>query len=240
MISKIIHYCWFGGNELPDIAEKCINSWQLFLPDYEIKRWDETNFDVCMIPYTKEAYYNKKYAFVSDYVRFWALYHEGGIYFDIDVEVIRDLSPIIEKGPFLGIEEKDYCNPGLGMAAIKGMSFLKDCLDYYATLSFIRKDGSLNYDTVVFHISNLLKERGLKKIDKIQFIAGFYIYPQKYFCPLNYNSKVLTITDSTYTIHHYNASWINTKQKLYKWLKTKLGEKIASYCSKLYYSIFKK
>ena len=106
MIPKIIHYCWFGGNPLPELAMKCIESWRTYFPDYEIKEWNEDNFDVNIIPYTKEAYENKKYAFVSDYARFWILYNHGGIYFDTDVEVIKKMDDIIEKGSFMGCEKK--------------------------------------------------------------------------------------------------------------------------------------
>ena len=106
MIPKIIHYCWFGRNPLPDSAQRCIDSWRKFLPDYEIKEWNEDNFDVNSIPYTEQAYKAKKYAFVSDYARFWILYHEGGLYFDTDVEVIKSLDDIICNGNFMG-EESD-------------------------------------------------------------------------------------------------------------------------------------
>ena len=105
MIPKIIHYCWFGRNPLPESAIKCINSWKKFFPDYEIKEWNEDNFDVNIIPYTAEAYEAKKYAFVSDYARFWILYHFGGIYFDTDVEVIKPFDDILERGPFMGREQ---------------------------------------------------------------------------------------------------------------------------------------
>ena len=104
MIPKIIHYCWFGRNPLPELAQKCIASWKKYLPDYEIKEWNEDNFDVNIIPYTAEAYAAKKYAFVSDYARFWILYKYGGIYFDTDVEVIRPIDDIIAKGNFMGCE----------------------------------------------------------------------------------------------------------------------------------------
>ena len=124
MIPKIIHYCWFGRNPLPELARKCIASWRKYLPDYEIKEWNEDNFDVNIIPYTAEAYAQKKYAFVSDYARFWILYRYGGIYFDTDVEVIRPLDDIIARGCFMGFETDpapkqngvDACvNPGLGL-----------------------------------------------------------------------------------------------------------------------------
>ena len=101
MISKIIHYCWFGGNPLPPLALECIASWKKFLPDYEIIQWNESNFDVNMIPYTAEAYKQKKYAFVSDFARFWIVYKYGGLYFDTDVEVVKPLNDIIAKGNFI-------------------------------------------------------------------------------------------------------------------------------------------
>ena len=107
MIPKIIHYCWFGGKPLPKSAIKCIKSWRKFFPDYEIKEWNESNFDVNMMTYTREAYAAQKYAFVSDVARFWILYREGGVYFDTDVEVIAPMNDIIESGPFMGVEAMD-------------------------------------------------------------------------------------------------------------------------------------
>ena len=128
MIPKVIHYCWFGHNPLPNMAVRCIESWRKYLPDYEIKEWNEDNFDVNMVPYTQEAYAEKKYAFVSDYARFWIIYNFGGLYFDTDVEIIKPLDEVVGKGPFMGCEQ-DYMptengtivrgtgaavNPGLG------------------------------------------------------------------------------------------------------------------------------
>ena len=101
MIPKIIHYCWFGGNLLPELAQKCIESWKVYLPDYKIKEWNESNFDLNCCTYVKEAYEAKKWAFVSDYARFWILYTYGGLYFDTDVEVIKDMSDIIKNGAYM-------------------------------------------------------------------------------------------------------------------------------------------
>lgn len=130
-IPKIIHYCWFGGKPLPKSAIKCINSWKKLFPDYEIREWNESNFDVNMIPYTKEAYVAKKYAFVSDFARFWILHEYGGIYFDTDVEVIRPMTDILLKGAYFGMENYSSINPGLGMAAPIGHAFNNWYINYF-------------------------------------------------------------------------------------------------------------
>ena len=155
MIPKIIHYCWFGRNPLPESAVKCIDSWKKFFPDYEIKEWNEDNFDVNIIPYTKEAYEAKKYAFVSDYARMWILYHHGGLYFDTDVEVIKSMDDIVARGPFMGIEVEATSGtaplvaPGLGLGVAPSLGLYKDFLDYYAPLHFLFEDGCLNQVPVV-------------------------------------------------------------------------------------------
>ena len=146
MIPKVIHYCWFGHNTLPELAVKCIESWKKYLPDYEIKEWNEDNFDVNVIPYTEQAYKAKKYAFVSDYARFWILYHFGGVYFDTDVEVIKPMGEFIAQGPFMGCENGIgegglRVAPGLGIGIEAGSSLYKEILDKYATFSFYNSDG---------------------------------------------------------------------------------------------------
>lgn len=226
MIPKIIHYCWFGGNPLPPLAEKCIASWKKFLPDYEIKEWNESNFDVNSILYTKEAYEAKKYAFVSDYARFKILYEEGGLYFDTDVEIIAPLDDIIERGPFMGREQlpngaasESAVAPGLGLGVNPGLGLYKELIDLYQPLHFIRKDGSQNLKTVVQYTSELLNKHGLKNNQEIQFVAGIYIYPSEYFSPKNMTSEKITITSNTRTIHHYMASWGTQRPKIQKILR---------------------
>ncbi|WP_072544752.1 glycosyltransferase family 32 protein [Mediterranea massiliensis] len=219
MIPKTIHYCWFGRNPLPPLAIKCIASWKKYLPDYEIKEWNEDNFDVNIIPYTKEAYEAKKYAFVSDYTRFWILYHYGGLYFDTDVEVIKPLDDIIDRGAFMGLERDyeigatmQYCTvaPGLGLGCNPGLGQYKKILDFYATLHFRNKDDTLNLKTIVEYTTNLLIQDGLSCISGIQKIGDIYIYPSEYFCPINIITKKMHITKNTRTIHHYMASWQET------------------------------
>lgn len=241
-IPKVIHYCWFGGNPLPSLAEKCIASWRKYLPDYEIKRWDESNFDVNIIPYTKQAYEAKKYAFVSDYARFWILYNYGGIYFDTDVEVIRPMDDIIAAGPFMGCESQSTkgqtpsklnVNPGLGLATGPNNTILGNLLDLYKKLKFKLEDNTLNTTTIVTYTSNYLSKYGLKNIPEKQTIDDITIYPKDFFCPMDYVTSLLNITDNTRTIHHYSASWHGKREKLYLFAKRLLGKSFAQYCSKL-------
>lgn len=225
MIPKIIHYCWFGDNPLPRMAKKCIRSWKKYFPDYEIREWNESNFDVNIISYTAEAYKMKKYAFVSDYVRFWVLYQYGGIYFDTDVEVIKPMDEIINRGPFMGCEKASKMGapsdslgvaPGLGLGAPSGLRLYKEILDMYRPLCFLNADGSLNMITVVQYVTGLLCKKGLRNMDDIQYVAGVYIYPKEYFSPIDFSTMHPCITPNTYTIHYFVSSWkkVNWKRKV--------------------------
>ena len=208
MIPKIIHYCWFGRNPLPESAKKCIDSWRKFFPDYEIKEWNEDNFDVNIIPYTAEAYAAKKYAFVSDYARFWILYHYGGIYFDTDVEVIKDMSPIINSGPFMGRELADATvNPGLGLGAETHMDVYQLILKNFEGMEFWAEEGVQNKYTMIPMVSELLRGNGFVANGDVQDIMGMKIYPQDYFNPLDDATGKLRLTDNTYSIHWFMASW---------------------------------
>lgn len=212
MIPKTIHYCWFGGKPLPKSAEKCIKSWQKHLPEYRIVKWDESNFDVNSIPYTQEAYRVRKYAFVSDYARFWVLYHYGGVYFDTDVEVLRPIDDIIEEGNFLGVEQHNdsliTVAPGLGLGAEKGNSLIKDLMEIYQGSHFLCEEGVVKVQNIVEITTESLMSKGLKNTAKIQQCCGFTIYPKDYFCPIDYNTRELKITENTRTIHHYAESWV--------------------------------
>lgn len=218
MIPKVVHYCWFGGNPLPDDAKKCIASWKKFFPGYEIKEWNESNFDVNCCDYVKEAYAAKKWAFVSDYARFWILYHEGGLYFDTDVEVIKDMSDIIAKGAFMGCETDNKCAPGLGL--------YKEILDYYEKIHFFIEGNTT--ETVVTHTSKILKSHGWVGNGEIEQIEGVTIYPPEYFCPMDYKTGKLDITPNTRSIHWYTASWQSSYSKAKTKLQQLLGPSLTS------------
>ena len=217
---------------MPKIAEKCIASWKKYLPEYEIRRWDESNFDVNMIPYTKEAYAACKYAFVSDYARFWILYHYGGVYFDTDVEVIRPIDDIINRGGFLGVESNRNgiytVNPGLGFAATQGTAVIGEMMNLYSTFHFINTDGALDLKNIVEITTEYLSARGLRNTDEIQQCCGFTIYPKDYFCPIDYDTRELKITENTRTIHHYAESWVSRSTRFKNALSRLFGKRFMS------------
>ena len=228
MIPKVIHYCWFGNNELPPLAKKCIASWRKFLPDYEIKEWNEDNFDVNSIPYTAQAYKHKKYAFVSDYARFKILYEHGGIYFDTDVEVIKPLDDILAKGTFFGLENESFfaCNPGLGFACEPKFHLLKEMLDIYANKQFEIAPDELNKKTIVEHFSEMLISKGIQQKSGIIEFGGANFYPYEYFCPKPSEFGKIQITENTRTSHHYAASWIGPKQRFANFMIRIFGKKL--------------
>ena len=219
MIPKIIHYCWFGRNPLPESAQKCIASWRKFFPDYEIKEWNEDNFDVNMIQYTKDAYEAKKYAFVSDYARFWILYKYGGLYFDTDVEVIKPMDDIIERGPFMGIEKAFSLDlppmiaPGLGLGAAPGMEIFQRILDGFHQMDFYTKDGAYNPYTMIPMVTELFTSLGFKGTGEVEYVADTYIYPQEYFNPFDDMTGKLNITPNTYSIHWYSKTWTDKSSR---------------------------
>lgn len=207
MIPKTIHYCWFGGNELPESVRKCIESWKKYCPDFVVKEWNESNYDVNKIPFMKEAYEAKKYAFVSDYARLDIIYQHGGIYLDTDVELIRPLDDrVLDTTCFMGMETPGTVATGLGFGAIKGHSFIKQNRDVYHTMSF----NTSSLITCVEVTTNLLKDKGLTPRNEEQIVGEVTIFPTEFFCPLNMETNKMNITPETYSIHHYDATWYGT------------------------------
>ena len=220
MIPKKIHYCWFGGKPLPELALKCISSWKKYLEDYEIKEWNEQNFDLDSNTYVREAYDAKKFAFVTDYVRLYALYHEGGIYMDTDVEVIRNLDCFLHHTAFSGFEDNVHVPTGI-MASEKGGKWVCENLEYYQGRHFLNSDGSLDMTTNVTTITNNMLLYGLKQNNTYQDFPDLVtFYPKDYFCPKSYSDGKIYLTANTYCIHHFAGSWISTRNK---W-NAKLGE----------------
>lgn len=235
VIPKIIHYCWFGGKPLPDLAIKCVESWKKYCPGYEIKEWNESNFDLRVCKYISEAYAEKKWAFVSDYARFWILYHEGGIYFDTDVELISPIDDLLKKGAFMACESMlASCStlaiaPGLGLAASSELGLYKEILNFYHNKSFYRENGTLDLTTVVMIVTAIMKAHGWKQRFEVQCIENIYIYPPEYFCPKDHWTGEVTITENTRAIHHYSESWVSVEaqkiNRIMRLLIRRFGEK---------------
>lgn len=216
MIPKTIHYCWFGKNPLPTEYQEYMKSWSRFMPDYEIKRWDETNFDINASPFTRKAYALGKMAFVSDYARLKILYENGGVYFDTDVELIRPLTDILSRGGYMGFEKNSNAqsgeilnvNVGLGFAVEPDNAIIKEAIDYYD--AHVEDD----YLTIVVIITEILKKYGLRSCSTPVTINNITIYPWDYFCPIEFMSNKLEITENTFSIHHYSALWLTWRNKL--------------------------
>lgn len=199
-IPKVIHYCWFGGNEKSDLIKHCIESWKKNLPDYDIIEWNESNFDITINDYVREAYEYKKYAFVSDYVRLYAIYNYGGIYLDADVEVLKSLDGFLVYDGFTGYEDMYWAVTGT-IGCVKNNEVIGRLLEYYKDRKFI-VDGYFDLTTNTQSITNIfIKDYDLVPNGKEQELKNynFRIFPMDYFCK--------NLSENTYTVHHFNASW---------------------------------
>ena len=213
MIPKVIHYCWFGRNPLPPLAIKCIASWKKFLPNYEIKEWNEDNFPISDYKFAKEALESRKFAFVSDVARLHALQYEGGIYMDTDVEVLKSLDPFLELAAFSGFENDDFVPTGI-MASQKNGQWVAELLAYYHNRSFFRADGEMDTTSNTFIITQMMKEKGFIMNNKFQEIKDYVsFYPNDYFCPKSYKTGSIDLTENSYCIHHFAKSWISKEKR---------------------------
>lgn len=211
-IPKVIHYCWFGRGKKPKLLKKCIKSWKKFLPDYEIIEWNEDNFNINTNIYVKQAYKSKKYAFVADYARLYALYNYGGIYLDTDLEILKSLDDFLVYDAFVGFEEKNFCSCGV-IGSKKKNIIIKSCLDIYENMEFINKDGTLNQKTIPSILTETCLNYGLKLENREQDINVMHIFPKTYFYPLNYDSVNTDFTENTYAIHHFAGSWLPIEEQ---------------------------
>lgn len=214
MIPKIIHYVWVGGKPLTPLAEKCIASWKKYCPDYEIKRWDETTFDINQNKYCKQAYENKKWAFVSDYIRLKVMYDFGGIYMDTDVEVIKPLDKFLGHKAFSGYENDSQIPTGI-IASEKNGKWVGELLKDYDTKEFVMADGSFNLETNVVQITSTTKKMYPNLVLNNTFTdcGDVVFYPKDYFCPIDYDTKKIIKSANIHTIHWFAGSWLDAKTK---------------------------
>ena len=213
MIPKKIHYCWFGGAPLPAQAEKCIASWRKFCPDFELIRWDESNFDLNENSYVRYCYDNKKWAFLTDYIRLAVVLRHGGVYFDTDVELLKPLDPLLGYGAFYSFENADMVNTGQGFGAEAGHPTVAAMAAEYEKLC---PDGQGNFALAACPALNTraLLALGLRPDGSKQTVAGAVILPVDYMNPYDEPTGRLKKTENTLSIHWYSKSWISPGLRL--------------------------
>ena len=231
MEEKVIHYCWFGGKPKSKLIKDCIESWKKYLPDYKIVEWNESNFDVNCCQYVREAYAAKKWAFVSDYARFYILYKYGGLYFDTDVEILKPMDECLTT-PLVAMEDDHTIGPGLIMYCEARNDFCKWMLDSYEKDKFIKDDGSYNLYTVCERGTDYFTSKGFICENKLQYVDGFTVYPTEYFCPYRHGEE-RNITEKTYTFHHYAASWFPKNEKGKRLIQKIIGRKLTKVVVKI-------
>lgn len=232
-MKKYIHYCWFGPKPLPKLAKQCIKSWKKYLPDYEIIKWSEENFNIEECPFVKEAYENKKYAFVADYARAKALKEYGGIYFDTDMKVIKDISHLFNCNTFLGVEDTGFVAVGVWYEKNKNAKTPTKLLEKYQSMKGFDPNEVNNY-TIPVLISDILEVKRGKINEILHLEDGIDIYPRDYFYPYSFNWKDKMFTDNTCMIHYYDATWIPKKEKMEINMVRKIGRKNTLRVLKLY------
>ena len=226
MIPKIIHYCWFGGKPLPRDVLDCIKTWKKYCPDYEIKRWDESNFDVNCHPFMKAAYEAKAWAFVSDYGRLKVVYENGGIYLDTDVELLRKPDFLLENQCYIGIQQPEsLCTTGLGFGAEKSSPVVQKMMECYDTIEF--SDQAKNTFACPWLNDRVIRSFGKVNDDEITRLSGVTVYPSKFFDPLSTGNTKNLLCSDTVSIHHYAATWVGNKQKWKRKIVRIIGEENA-------------
>ena len=209
VIPKKIHYCWVGGNPIPEKNRKCIDSWKRFCPNYEIIEWNESNYDFTKNRYMREAYEARKWGFVPDYARLDIIYTHGGIYLDVDVEIIRPLDELLYNDAFCGFENMQHIAFGLGFGSKDNFPLFKEMCDFYNNISFTKEDGSLNLIASPVLQTQFLLKHGLKQEGGFQVLEGLAVYPVEYFAPLSLVTKILRKTSNTFSIHWFDGSWLS-------------------------------
>ena len=226
MIHRKIHYCWFGRGEMPQLALDCIASWHKYMPEWEYKLWNEDNFDINSNAYTAEAYEAKRYAFVTDYVRLYALKTEGGVYMDTDVEIVKPLDDLLCLTAFTGYEGSKHKPPVTGlMASEANGEWVSEQLNAYNGAHFLNPDGSYDTTTNTWRISRIMQANGFVNDGKLKQYKDLTVFPTDYFCPHQTTGEYL-LTENTYCNHHFMGSWNDKKNKGWKGVvRTIVGQK---------------
>lgn len=219
LIPKTIHYVWFGG-PIPENLQKCIDSWKEKCPDYEIVKWDTSNYDYKKHPYTRQAYEAKRWGFMADLARLEILYEYGGFYLDTDVELLQSLDELRYQEGFCGREEWGHVNFGGGSGCIKHLDIVGELLDFRKNVPFLFGRGQYNLEASGYFETKPLMDRGLTVTNRTEIVDGFAVYASEFFCPYNYISGKENVTEKTVSIHYFNGGWLGEAGVQYR-LKTR-------------------
>ena len=218
MIPKIIHYIWFGGKPFPNKVLKCIESWHKYLPDYEFKLWNEETFDVNSVEFTKQAYANKKWAFVSDYVRMYALNKFGGWYLDTDIEILRPIERFEDHRMVLGTDHDGALTALMGSEP--NHPYWTEVLAFYDSMNFVNEDGTFNITVNNTHLQGVLESYGYKFENKFQELKeGIVVYPDDYFHVANNEKGTIHKTNNSYAIHWHTLLWTSEMSHFNRWFR---------------------
>ena len=238
MIPKKLHLCWLSGDKFPEKIDYCVSTWKKKLPDYEIVLWDLNKVDLNKLPWVKAAYEHKKYSYACDYIRAYALYTEGGIYMDSDVEVIKRFDDLLDLPYFIGREKSGMIEPAI-MGSEPGMQYMKDIVDHYDSKPFVMPDGSLDLRTlpdIATDVAN--SEYTMIEVSSPAQISAnsdeLCILPADYFSPKRNDNFKVEQTSNTYTIHHFTATWFPPKAKFFRFVSKYLGFRFAVAMSNLF------
>lgn len=223
MIPKKIHYCWFGNNPMPKLLKKCLKTWKKKCPDYEIIKWDESNFDINCSKFVKDAYDNKAWAFVSDVARLMIIYENGGIYLDTDVELYKSLDSLLDCDAFFGFQQADnQINTGLCFGAKKNSKIIKKMINKYDDIDFNLSKKS-EFICPILN-SKVIFDNGFTVSNKIQNINNVVVYPAKYFDPIAPGNSKNLLSPESFSIHHYSATWTNKSNRIKRNIINFLGQ----------------
>lgn len=220
-IPKIIHYCWLGGSQKPESVLKCIESWKKYCSDYEIREWNESNLNIAINDYTRQAYEAKAWGFVPDYLRLWIVYNYGGIYLDTDVQIIKSFDPLLSFPAFCGFERGTndvdgyYVNFGQGFGAESHNEAILQHMEIYHDLLYKNLDGSFNRIASPHYTTDVLVKQGLsRKHNSYQKLENIIVFSDDYFCPKSFATGIVKISSNTYSIHQFDGSWYSEEEQL--------------------------
>ena len=231
MIPKIIHYCWLSNDPVPKQLQTYMETWHKLMPDYEYIKWDFSRFDKESSVWVKEAFDNKKYAFAADYIRMYALYTMGGIYLDMDVEVLKPFDELLDREYFICHERDFYPFPEVAAFGVeKGCEWIRLMLEYYKDRHFVREDGSFDTKQLPHVVAEVLDSNGYRLAEIKESAENprdktVYFYPYNYFSPKSYKTGDIEITEDTFSVHRFAESWrpwyIRLEKKFWRMLGLK-------------------